>query len=376
MEKCLITKLKGRVSNNELLKLGEMRFYFLKDKVSSPKAATRSITLTFTEDTTISITGGHFTDSDLVQNLGTTLHLNKLEPKAIYVSNEEGFISVNKYQLKDIKITDIYLTSKIYFNIDDLKYSNYLTSLEANSNLVNGDIASLQNLTKLKQINLSRTKVSGDISVFSDMTNLSYLNLDDTQVSGDISVFSDMTNLSYLNLDDTQVSGDISVFSDMTNLSNLILADTQVSGDIASLQNLTKLKQINLSRTKVSGDISVFSDMTNLYELRLTIRSSDIVGEVSSLPGKIRFYTASRSNNLTWNGTRESSKSIFGIESANLGSFVDRMLINLAACTDMKISSDPTWYNTFAVAGTRTSASDAAVQTLQSKGYTVSITPA
>lgn len=330
MGKCLITKLEGRVSNNELLKLGEMRFYFHKDNNSSPKGATRSITLTFTEDTTISITGGHFTGSDLVQNLGTTLHLNKLEPKAIYVSNEEGFISVNKYQLKDVKITDIYLTSKIYFNIDDLKYSNYLTSLEANSNLVNGDIASLNEKESLTKIFLQAT----------------------------------------------QVSGDISVFNNMTNLSNLILADTQVSGNIASLQNLTKLKQINLSRTKVSGDISAFSNMTDLNELRLTVISSDIVGEVSSLPGKIRFYSANRLNNLTWNGTRESSKSIFGIESANLGSFVDKMLINLAACTDMKISSDPTWYNTFAVAGTRTSASDAAVQTLQNKGYTVSITPA
>ena len=116
--------------------------------------------------------------------------------------------------------------------------------------------------------------------------------------------------------------------------------------------------------------------MTDLNELRLTVYNSNIVGEVSSLPGKIRFYTACRLNNLTWNGTRESSKSIFGIESANLGSFVDKMLINLAACTDMKISSDPTWYNTIAVAGTRTSVSDAAVHTLQSKGYTVSITPA
>ncbi len=353
MGNCLITKLKGRVSNNELLKLGEMRFYFLKDKVSSPKAATRSITLTFTEDTTISITGGHFTDSDLVQNLGTTLHLNKLEPKAIYVSNEEGFISVNKYQLKDIKITDVYLTSKIYFNIDDLKYSNYLTSLEGNSNLVNGDIASLKEKESLTKILMEAT-----------------------QVSGDISAFSNMTGLTSVNISRTKVSGDISVFSNMTNLSNLILADTQVSGNIASLQNLTKLKQINSSRTKVSGDISAFSNMTDLNELRLTVNSSDIVGEVSSLPGKIRFYTANRLNNLTWNGTRESSKSIFGIESANLGSFVDKMLINLAACTDMKISSDPTWYNTIAVAGTRTSASDAAVQTLQSKGYTVSITPA
>lgn len=353
MGKCLITKLNGRVSNNELLKLGEMRFYFSKSNESSPKAATRSIKLTFTEDTTISITGGHFVDSDLVQNLGTTLHFNKFESKAIYVSNEDGFISVNKYLLKDIDITDIYLKSKFYFNIDDLKYSNNLTTLKANSTLVNGNMASLNG-----------------------KENLENVSLESTQVSGDISALSNFTSLSTLNLNNTQVSGDISVFSNMTKLSKLILADTQVSGSIANLQNLTGLEMLNLSRTKVSGDISAFINMTKLYELRLTVQTPNITGEVSSLPGKIRFYTANPLNKLTWNGTRESSKSIFGIESVNLGSFVDKMLINLAACTDMKEGSEPTWYNTIAVTGTRTSASDAAVQTLQSKGYTVSITPA
>ena len=39
-------------------------------------------------------------------------------------------------------------------------------------------------------------------------------------------------------------------------------------------------------------------------------------------------------------------------------------------------SGDAPEYKTIYVSGTRTSASDAAVQTLQSKGYTVSITPA
>lgn len=354
MGKCLITKLNGRVSNNELLKLGEMRFYFSKSNESSPKAATRSITLTFTEDTTISITGGHFVGSDLVQNLGTTLHFNRLESKAIYVSNEEGFISVNKYLLKDIDITDIWLKSKIYFNIDDLKYSNDLTTLNANSTLVNGNIASLKG-----------------------KENLENVVLESTQVSGDISALSNLTSLSTLNFNFTQVSGDISTFSNMTKLSKLLLSDTQVSGDIANLQNLTGLEMLNLSENKVSGNISVFNNMTKLYELRQRVETPNITGEVSSLPGKIRFYAANRLNTLTWNETRESSKSIFGIESAKFDtSSMDKMLINLAACTDMKEDSEPAWYNTISVTGTRTSASDAAVQTLQSKGYTISITPA
>ena len=55
---------------------------------------------------------------------------------------------------------------------------------------------------------------------------------------------------------------------------------------------------------------------------------------------------------------------------------VDKMLVNQAKCQVGFNSNSPSWYKTIQIIGARTSASDAAVQTLQSKGYTVSITPA
>lgn len=51
------------------------------------------------------------------------------------------------------------------------------------------------------------------------------------------------------------------------------------------------------------------------------------------------------------------------------------MLQDLANCK-AAIQSDIAYYKAITATGTRTTASDAAVQTLQSKGYTVSITPA
>ena len=52
------------------------------------------------------------------------------------------------------------------------------------------------------------------------------------------------------------------------------------------------------------------------------------------------------------------------------------MLQDQAACVTGIDSSSDIYLKTISATGTRTSASDAAVQTLQSKGYTVSITPA
>ena len=50
-------------------------------------------------------------------------------------------------------------------------------------------------------------------------------------------------------------------------------------------------------------------------------------------------------------------------------------ICNQAKCNVGFISSDPSWFKAIKVHGTRTSASDEAIQTLQSKGYTISVNP-
>ena len=52
------------------------------------------------------------------------------------------------------------------------------------------------------------------------------------------------------------------------------------------------------------------------------------------------------------------------------------MLQNQAQCQIGFTSSDTVYYKTISIVGTRTSASDDAVQALQNKGYTISIIPA
>ena len=306
MGKCLITKLNGSVSNDKLLKLGEMRFYFKKeDKYSN--ILNHGISLTFAENTTISVVGGNFVDKTDNSNLGTTLSFEAGVNKNIFVSNENCYISVNKYLLLNISAVDGEDKTVCYFSIDDLKYSSKINNIYSLSSQVTGDIANLKDLTALTKINLS---------------------------------------------------------------------STQVTGDIANLKNLTALTKINLSSTQVTGDIAAFTNMSELEELRLNVPTSLVLGELSSLPTKLLFYSANRANKFTWNNTRSISYSIVALENVVLGESVDKALNDLASCTNKNTDSNPSWYKVINIIGTRTSASDTAVQALQSKGYTVSITPA
>ena len=329
MGKCLITKLNGSVSNDKLLKLGEMRFYFKKeDKYSN--VLNHGISLTFAENTTISVVGGNFVDKTDNSNLGTTLSFEADVNKNIFVSNENCYISVNKYLLLNISAVDGEDKTVCYFSIDDLKYSSKINNIYSLSSQVTGDIANLKNLTALTKINLYGSQVTGDIA-----------------------------NL-----------------KDLTALTNINLSGSQVTGDIANLKDLTALANIDLSGSQVTGDIAAFTNMSELKELRLNVPTSLVLGELSSLPTKLLFYSANRANKFTWNNTRSISYSIVALENVVLGESVDKALNDLASCTNKNTDSNPSWYKVINIIGTRTSASDTAVQALQSKGYTVSITTA
>ena len=375
MGKCLITKLNGSVSNDKLLKLGEMRFYFKKeDKYSN--VLNHGISLTFAENTTISVVGGNFVDKTDNSNLGTTLSFEADVNKNIFVSNENCYISVNKFLLLNISAVDGEDKTVCYFSIDDLKYSSKINNIYSLSSQVTGDIANLKNLTALTKINLYGSQVTGDIANLKDLTALTNINLYGSQVTGDIANLKDLTALTKINLYGTQVTGYIANLKDLTALTNINLSGSQVTGDIANLKDLTALANIDLSGSQVTGDIAAFTNMSELKELRLNVPTSLVLGELSSLPTKLLFYSANRANKFTWNNTRSISYSIVALENVVLGESVDKALNDLASCTNKNTDSNPSWYKVINIIGTRTSASDTAVQALQSKGYTVSITTA
>lgn len=138
--------------------------------------------------------------------------------------------------------------------------------------------------------------------------------------------------------------------------------------------NVSYLTSFSWTAGKITGDISCLDSVhaPNLVKQRnldLWGNTSTLTGDVSKIlkdGGQVLFSNET----FTWSN-RPSDYKILAIGYCNLGTYVDQMLIDQA-----KLDAGDTYYNKIIkVKGTRTSASDTAVTTLQGKGFTISITP-
>ena len=152
-------------------------------------------------------------------------------------------------------------------------------------------------------------------------------------------------------LESKLITGDIAVFKDKTELSKLYLIAGNLTGTIESLKD-TKLTESYFANTNFTGDFATLPDNFAFISFKGTCN-----------------------NTFTW-GSRSTSAKIIAIEGAPRFADVDAMLQGQAQCTTNITIASAYWLKTITATGTRTSASDEAVATLQSKGYTVSITPA
>ena len=400
MGKCLVTKLNGAVDNSDLLKIGEFRINVTS--APDPSKLTQGMDLHFTEPTEVSIVGdGYFTDENLSANYG----------KVKTITNERFFISNGNYELSIKNKYKVSLISGINrnvsgntignyksINIDGLKYSNSLTWIDMGR--AEGDISAFKNVLSLRFIGLGNTNVTGDISAFTNNTALTTLYLGNTNVTGDISAFTNNTALTTLHLDNTKITGDISAFINNTALTAIRLTGKNITGDISAFTNNTALTTIVLSGTNVNGDISAFENMTKLAILEINNTSThgdigafrncplkeirianvgNLTGDIAKLPAKC-YYIAlgddASKTVLNWT-SRDTSEYIIAFSGRAKVTNVDDMLIGMAKCTaHPDITTFPTWKKIISIVGTRTSASDSALATLQQKGYTVSVTPA
>ena len=334
MNRCLVTKLNGSVDNTSLLRIGEMRIGI--SKIDSPNHWTQGFRITVNKLTVLEIIGdGYFTDVNLTANNGKKITLNPNVSEKVYVSNGNFEVAIlDKYALVGIYDYDTYSEgnstysqkNKSISDIGFFKYSTALTSLGLSNTNLSGDIANLKNLTALTRIELNNTNLSGDIANLKNLTALTILKLSNTNISGDIANLKNLTALTNLGLSNPQIP---------------------LTGEISALSTLSKCSTISLSFSKLTGDLAILPDAC--CEVAL-------------------FYN--KGSVFTWS-TRPSSAYIISLGSASLYSNVDKMLQDQAQC-----QVGPTANKTISATGTRTSASDNAVATLQQKGYTVIINPA
>lgn len=330
MNKCLITKLAGSVDNNSLLKIGELRIKV--SKIDNPSEKTQGFNLIFKEKVTATILGdGYFTDKTLSENNGKTMEISAQTSKNIFVSNGDYEISIDsKYSLRTLKIKSDSV-SGVYssdvknrsLNLDDLKFCNITEELDIFSPNVHGNLSSLTN----------------------------------------------MSNLSFVNIQSNNIYGDYSSLEGLKKLAFPLFTGNNMKGNTSSISKLDGL--VNGTFQNLEGDISKLSSLKNLKTLWLP--TSKVNGDLATLPAPFYFISTEGDVSFTW-GTRPSTSSIIAITGGPRIDNVDKMLQDQAQCASTAPSGN-VQHKTISVKGTRTSASDTALSTLQGKGYTVIVTP-
>lgn len=246
MGQCLITKLKGTVSNNTLLKVGELRINF------SATGSSRKMQIRFTSNITLVCTGGFFTDESLSVNNGTTYTCKQDKIETIYVSNGSGYISClnGKYKCSLINIS----SSCYFIDTDDLKFDSDLSFAALDSSLSTGDLSSLC-FARITDLGVSNTNIYGDISTIANCKRLTSASLyNSPNIKGDIAVFKNTPNLTYLVLGNAGIYGDIISFSSCLKLTTLNIPRTNLTGTVESLGNTLVAAGRNSGQIKLTCD--------------------------------------------------------------------------------------------------------------------------
>ena len=215
MEKCLVTKLHGKVSG-DLPYLGALKITVKKTDNITLATQRRLVLRTADDNCRIFTADGSSKLSDkedLSDPSSSFVFKNMYRPSSSDNKREIFFLDgdytvyiTSKYNIK--LLGNWGETGNFLYDIDELKYSHLLSDLRIQYLNATGDISSLSDLTALTSLVLNNLNVTGDISSLSDLTALTSLVLNNLNVTGDISSLSDLTKLATLELrDSSKVSG-------------------------------------------------------------------------------------------------------------------------------------------------------------------------
>lgn len=312
MGKCLVTKLNGSAGNTDLPVLGKIRVMFTGTDNKNGASITGHLTL---KGSTATWKG------DGICNIGTPigdLGYN-VEPD----KNAKGILLIDSK--KDI----IYISSDYCYG----------------TNVYFADINKY--CARLKELYLSNTEQEGDLSEIADLSSLEKLSLSSSKVTGSFANAAYLQNLKRLNISkNNKIVCSLSDLSSCFALEDLEIRESSTTGDLSALSTCIKLKYLSTEGSGITGSISSLANIKsftnyNSYSKPNTWSSSSL--RPSSYPkivGNIKFTSASDTDNF---------------------------LINMASCTDEGITNKAWYFQQ----SHRTSASDAAVSTLQSAGYTL-----
>lgn len=305
---------------------------------------------------------------------------NCLITKLKGIVNNPSLPKIDELVIQVNKNTPLYIDSSISCRVVNGYFSNEAfsanlgTSMDSNNGTIFVTRGSTLFLSPKNKI--GKLWGGGNSSVTINVEDLAYINNNAVVkwmtgcVVGNIDVLKDKPFYAFDAKNNPGLYGNLSSILN-PNIVIIGLARTAVKGNVYDFINCKSLEGNVAMPAKISGDLSIFnSEFPKVTMLTSENSSPDYIltGDMSKLNSKIEFLSFSgHTTNFTWKGTKGGK--IIACDNCNFGNDLDAFLNNMAK---LEVGT----YKTINVIGTRTSASDAAVTTLQSKGYTVSITPA
>lgn len=159
---------------------------------------------------------------------------------------------------------------------------------------------------------------------------------------------------------------DLDSLSFCKDLEKITIQGDSLMGNLNVLENCS-IKEMELSSDNIYGKLSPF--LTKEGVSKVVVNSSKITETVDlSKCAKSMTYFYSQYAKGSWKSERSSDAYIISLPFIGLGEDLDAMLINQAKC---KASTNGN--KLISASGIRTASSNEAISTLQSKGYTVSV---
>lgn len=312
MGKCLVTKLSGSVGNTNLPVLGKIRVLFTG--TNNNNGLTLSGNFTLQGSTSTWKGNGTCVIDSPVAGSGYNVKPDKSAKGFLFIDSKKDIISINS--------TWCYGTNVYFADIN--KYCTGLTALRLGNTEQAGDLSEIADLSSLNYLTLASSKVTGSFANATYLQNLMSLNISkNNKIVCSLSDLSSCYSLETLNIENSSVTGDLSALASCIMLKSLATEGSGITGSISSLAN-----------------IKSFITYNSYSKLNTWSSSSLRPSSYPKITGNIKFASASDTDNF---------------------------LINMASCTDEGITNKAWYFQN----SHRTSASDAAVSTLQNAGYTL-----
>ncbi|MGJ1416157.1 hypothetical protein [Sphingobacterium multivorum] len=334
----LITKLPGTIDLPGLNKLGESSFTIEPTNTDVVVVEMSSLSSLIKINVTITAGNGYFTDSAGTANLGKKteistvsgslkVYIKPTEVNNITVSFTKAGIVTFVTSVKNLAGTSLQV---LKVDTSSLAYFENLTFLNLSSMLV-GNIGAIGKLQSLARIVIINAK-GGKANVFG-----SFFDFISKRVK---------TQITHLHLQG------INVDVNLNDLSGIVV---NVGFNILNVKSLT-------------GSVESISTVQSTSVI--LNQSGTVTGDISKLNDKVKSFTGASGHSYTWSAVSSSrTEMLLIINNPNMSN-IDKYLNDIAPLAVPAIASN---LLSIQIKGTRTSASDAAVSTLQGKGITVTI---